>query len=187
MRSRSGHQRRDPNGRRLPDDRPSNGVHGSSLEIRSKYRSCVRLHAMPGLRKGSPGWIDHALGRPDGFSSRVTGSPCCILAVINTQPGIGVTDAAATRARPPGTIDRNQEAGLAARWRRPRSSGHDRDMTVRLRDCMRNGDLLRGVVERRPTASRNRGHRRSCGSRTILEVLLTRMVLSYIFREIGGV
>ncbi len=94
----------------------------------------------------------------------------------DTMHGTIATDGSFTRARSPGTIDRKQEAGLAGRRRRLRSPGHDRGMTVRFRDCTRNSDVLRGVVELRPPASGIRGHRRSCGLRTIMEVSSTRMV-----------
>ena len=147
MRSRSGHQRRDPNGRRLPDDRPSNGVHGSSLEIRSKYRSCVRLHAMPGLRKGSPGWIDHALGRPDGFSSRVTGSPCCILAVIKYLTR-DRRDLRRCHARPTTGDDRPKSGGRTCRSLAPAAIVRTRSR----HDCA----IERLYEERRSSSGRRR-------------------------------
>ena len=62
-----------------------------------------------------------------------------------------------TRAPPPRTIDRNHEVGPAARRRRVRPPGDDRDVSTCSRIYTRRGDIVRGAFERRPPASRKSG------------------------------
>ena len=187
MRSRSRHVRRDPNGA------VGKTIALSTASLDHTYKLGTDVDRTPlftGCLAFKRGPLGGSIVRSTGPMYRVSASRVSLAAYWlykNTIHGTIATGGLFTRARPPGTIDRNQEAGPAGRRRRSRSPGHDRGMDVRIRGYTRNSDLLRGGVELRPLASRNRGHRRSCGLRTILEVLLARMVLSCIFGGIGRV